>query len=401
MKGQEGSGKVIRVIKVIKGKPSGIRYQSSNDPVSMSYLDNITRPTLLVHEGRCRANIRRIAEKARSSGVIFRPHFKTHQSAAIGEWFREEGVNAITVSSVGMADYFAQSGWSDITIAFPVNLRETEEIRRLAGRINLNLLVNSSEVAAILQRELPQRMGVFVEIDTGYHRSGLAIGQTEEVKAIQRVCLDSGTLEFKGLLSHFGNTYQATDREEVSRIYLQGVGQLEAIRRQIDPGGELILSIGDTPSCSLLESFPGVNEVRPGNFVFYDAMQLWIGACSADQVAVCLAAPVVDLYPARQEAVVHAGAIHLSKERVSFGGEEVFGLVVRLTETGWTDPIPGCSVKGLSQEHGILRLDAGTLKSLHAGDLIGILPVHSCLTADAMKHYTTLSGNILSAFTGE
>jgi D-serine deaminase-like pyridoxal phosphate-dependent protein len=51
----------------------------------------IMKPTLLLDEEKCRRNIRTMAEKARSSGVIFRPHFKTHQSIEIGNWFREEG----------------------------------------------------------------------------------------------------------------------------------------------------------------------------------------------------------------------------------------------------------------------------------------------------------------------
>ncbi len=43
-----------------------------------------------------------MAEKARINDVVFRPHFKTHQSHKIGQWFRNEGVNAITVSSIKM-----------------------------------------------------------------------------------------------------------------------------------------------------------------------------------------------------------------------------------------------------------------------------------------------------------
>ena len=45
----------------------------------------------------------------------------THQSAKIGEWFKRFGVNAITVSSVQMAEYFAANGWNDITIAISLN----------------------------------------------------------------------------------------------------------------------------------------------------------------------------------------------------------------------------------------------------------------------------------------
>ena len=78
-----------------------------------------------------------MAEKARQSKVTFRPHFKTHQSIEIGSWFRDEGVQKITVSSVDMAEYFASDGWNDITIAFPLNIRQLPQIQELAGRINL------------------------------------------------------------------------------------------------------------------------------------------------------------------------------------------------------------------------------------------------------------------------
>lgn len=66
--------------------------------------DSIQRPTLLLDPDRAKRNISRMAEKAARSGLRFRPHFKTHQSAAVGEWFRPFGVTAITVSSVEMAE---------------------------------------------------------------------------------------------------------------------------------------------------------------------------------------------------------------------------------------------------------------------------------------------------------
>ena len=75
-----------------------------------------------------------MAYRVRQNQVRFRPHFKTHQSAAIGEWFRAEGVAAITTSSVEMATYFAEQGWNDITIAFPANVREIDQINRLPCR---------------------------------------------------------------------------------------------------------------------------------------------------------------------------------------------------------------------------------------------------------------------------
>ena len=118
----------------------------------MPLLDELERPTLLVNPVLPRQNIAFMAEKARLQGIRFRPHFKTHQSAAVGEWFRAVGVTAITVSSVDMALYFADHGWDDITIAFPVNIRQMRAINSLARRIRLGLLVESLESLQLFAR---------------------------------------------------------------------------------------------------------------------------------------------------------------------------------------------------------------------------------------------------------
>ena len=77
----------------------------------MNFLDQIDQPALLLDDDIARRNIDRMVVKAARNQVIFRPHFKTHQSAEIGEWFREKGIEKITVSSVEMAEYFANNGW--------------------------------------------------------------------------------------------------------------------------------------------------------------------------------------------------------------------------------------------------------------------------------------------------
>jgi len=132
---------------------------SSHDENAPSIFDEIDQPTLVLDEGIARRNIRRMAEKARGFGLRFRPHFKTHQSAVIGEWFREEGVSQITVSSVEMAEYFAEYGWNDILIAFPLNIRQIARIQSLAQRVHLGVLVeNAAGVDALGQMLKAKRM---------------------------------------------------------------------------------------------------------------------------------------------------------------------------------------------------------------------------------------------------
>ena len=91
-------------------------------------MTEIIRPTLVIDKEVCLRNIENMVKKAADHKLRFRPHFKTHQAAKIGEWFKLFGVDAITVSSVRMAEYFASNGWKDITLAFPVNLLEIEKI---------------------------------------------------------------------------------------------------------------------------------------------------------------------------------------------------------------------------------------------------------------------------------
>ena len=180
---------------------------------------DITKPTLLLDVARARRNIARMAEKARRNGVRFRPHFKTHQAAAIGEWFRAEGVACITVSSVTMARYFADHGWQDITIAFPVNVRELPAIDALAGRVRLQLLVESVATVQHLAAHLTHAVDVWIEVDTGYWRSGVAWNDSDTLHAVASAVAGCEHLALQGLLSHAGQTYAARGVEAIQATY--------------------------------------------------------------------------------------------------------------------------------------------------------------------------------------
>ncbi|NPV67526.1 MAG: alanine racemase [Anaerolineae bacterium] len=358
-------------------------------------LSDITRPTALLNEETARRNIARMAEKARRSGVRFRPHFKTHQSAVIGEWFRAEGVTAIAVSSVSMARYFAAHGWRDILIAFPVNWREIEAINALAKAINLHLLVESVETVRFLSERLAFPVMVWLKVDTGYGRTGLRWDDLENLKRVARAVEAGRQMTLCGVLTHAGHSYQARSVAELRSIFAATVGRIRVARGALEQAGfsGLQTSVGDTPCCSVVEGFAGVDEVRPGNFVFYDMMQVQIGACRVEDVAVAVACPVVAIHPGDRRIVIYGGAVHLSKERLALDdGAISYGAVALPDESrGWGPPLPGCYVASLSQEHGVIRASDDLLAQARVGDLLMVLPVHSCLTVDLLKVYRTLA----------
>ena len=327
-----------------------------------------------------------MSEKAKRSGVVFRPHFKTHQSHIIGSWFRNFGVDAITVSSAEMAQYFARDGWNDITIAFPANLLETKSYNELASAVSLNLILDDEEVALRLGKEMQHPAGVFIEIDCGYPRTGIHFSDTKGISRIIRALDDSLHLHFRGFRTHAGNIYTAGSREDIIKIYRESIFRLQELKESFSANGrELLISVGDTPACSLVEDLAGVDEIRPGNFVYYDLMQYDLGSCSFDDIAVSVACPVAGIYPERNEIVIYGGAIHLSKDFIFFEGEKVYGKVVLYDGNSWSAPLPETSVVALSQEHGIIRTLSGIISKLRHGDLLGIIPVHSCLTANLLR----------------
>lgn len=356
----------------------------------------ITSPTLLLDKKKVIHNIERMYTKAKSSHVDFRPHFKTHQSAVIGEWIRAFGVEKITVSSVEMAAYFAANNWHDITIAFPLNPLEFDAVNRLADRISLNITISTIDAAQMLASSGIHPVGYFIEIDTGYARTGIAAVQYDGIQQIIDA-LESSPHQFRGFLVHAGNTYQARGRDDILAIYQENIEQFQQLYdRFFHASDMLILSYGDTPSCSVVERFEVVNEIRPGNFVFYDVSQKEIGSCEADDIAVALVCPVVAIHRDRKEVMVHAGAVHLSRDFILKEDRQMnFGEVVGFDAEGWHVDRPFGHVNKLSQEHGTIHATDEFLKSVKVGDVVAILPIHSCLTADSMNRYVDLEGNVI------
>lgn len=362
---------------------------------------HLKKPTLLLDPSKCRDNILSMNEKVKKKNLIFRPHFKTHQSKAIGKWFAEEGVDKITVSSVEMAQYFANDGWNNILIAFPFNIKEIDEINALAGKIKLLLTVENLEGVKFLKENLKHPVGLYLKIDAGYKRTGIKWNNTEKIKSLLEETESSEHLITEGMLIHSGHTYKADSTQKILQIHHESIERLKYIKSQLDgKWSHLKLSIGDTPGVTLAENFEGVDEIRPGNFIFYDLQQYKSGVCSTENIAVCMACPIVSKHEDRGEIIIYGGAVHFSKEYITEGEQPVYGYGVRISDEGWIPRTSGMLLTKLSQEHGTVSATPDVFSEYEIGDFIGFLPVHSCLTANLMKKYSDFNNNIYDHLSG-
>jgi D-serine deaminase-like pyridoxal phosphate-dependent protein len=348
-------------------------------------LQDVATPSFLVDRAIVQRNCDAMREKARLSGVAFRPHVKTHKSVAVGRMQHGGAAGPITVSTMAEAEQFAADGFRDITYAFPIAPEKLQRAADLAARIDrLSVLLDSEATLRAIEAFAASHsvtFDVFLKVDCGYHRAGVDPESPDSAR-LAIALARSEAVRFQGLLTHAGHSYNARNPDEIGRIAAEESGSLTRFRALLaaDGLGEARRSVGSTPTASIVDRFIECDEVRPGNYVFYDAFQSTIGSCTLEDVAVSVLTTVVGSYPERGSLIVDAGALALSKDvspehlEPHFG----YGLVCDLD----LQPLP-MRITALSQEHGKITTEA----TVPVGTRLRIVPNHSCLTAAMFDRY--------------
>lgn len=356
-------------------------------------MNNLKTPCLLLDIDRVRKNAARISDVAKRENVRLRPHVKTHKCIEIARIQTEGFEGAITVSTLAEARAFGKRGFSDITYAVPIEQGKfAETIEILQGGVKLNLLTDDAETVRKLDEaagKANSRFDVFVKIDCGTHRVGVEPHSNEAIE-IPRLIADSKSLDFAGILTHAGHSYNARSRDEILAVaHHERDSMLELAERLRNQGIDVpTVSIGSTPTMSIIDHLDGIDEIRPGNYIFFDAFQATLGSCRFEDAALTVLTAVIHKDNTRRKLVVDAGAIALSKDRgpADIDPQCGYGHVLDLegNETGMR-------VTGLSQEHGeIDASDAAEFERIKVGDRVRILANHSCLTAAQHSHYNIL-----------
>ena len=352
---------------------------------SLMLTDRIPTPAFLVDRAVVTRNCEAMLRKARESAVSFRPHVKTHKTVEIGRIQHGGSAGPITVSTLAEAEHFAADGFRDITYAVPIAPEKIERAAGIASRIDRLALLIDSEPALRALEEFGASSGfifdVLLKVDCGYHRAGVDPDSPDSVRLATDMAR-SERVRFQGLLTHAGHSYAARDVEDIRRVAAEEAACLSRFRALLSSAGvgDIMRSVGSTPTASVVDRFSDCDEVRPGNYVFYDAFQATLGSCALDDCAVSVLTTVIGSYPERGVAIVDAGALALSKDLGPDHIEPRFGYGVVCDEE--LRPLP-MKVVALSQEHGKIAAHA----HVPVGTRLRIIPNHSCLTAAMFDRY--------------
>ena len=201
--------------------------------------------------------------------------------------------------------------------------------------------------------------------------------------ALARRIHDARGMEFAGILTHGGHAYRSIDRESIAAVAGEERDALVRFGRALLDAGVPCptISAGSTPTAVVGENWDGVNELRPGNYVFFDLFQVDIGTCTIEECAAAVLATVAGHYPDRNRMLIDAGALALSKDQ---GADHLrrapsFGAVVGH---------PDLRVAGLSQEHGFIESTRPIdFSAFPVGCRVRIIPNHACLAAALFPRY--------------
>lgn len=350
-------------------------------PILPSGLDT---PEIVVDLDRVERNARRLQDALGERGIALRPHVKTHKSPALARIQVETGAAGITVGNLGEAEVFADAGFDDIFVAYPIwaDGPKADRLRALAARPGLRLAVGFDSVegakrlaAAVRGSTTPLR--VLLELDPGNRRTGIPAARAPVIAAAAR---ELG-LEVGGVFTHGGHAYRPGGAEPAGEDEVRALAEGAAALRDLGIERPTI-SAGSTPT-QLTAAVEPVNEIRAGTYLLGDRQQCAIGAVPGDGVAIAVAATVVSAAVDGQ-VVIDAGAKTLTKDIAPY-----------LEGYGAIPAYPEAVIERLSDYHGVVRIPDGTA-SPAVGEVVAVVPNHVCPVIDTRDAFTaTRAGEVV------
>jgi D-serine deaminase-like pyridoxal phosphate-dependent protein len=275
----------------------------------------------------------------------------------------------------------------DILVAYPpVGAPRASRLAALDDAVKLTVALDSLQAVEDLARaarEADRAVHVYVELDLGMHRVGLP--NVEEAVALARAVRERPPLEFEGIAFYPGHVREPVGQQEPKLAELNAA--LNAAINQFDRAGlrPNIVSGGSTPTLWNTHEIIGVNEFRPGTYVYNDRTTAAIGACEWDDCALTVLATVVSTAVPNQ-AVIDAGTKALGREPMrGTDAADGFGCVM-----GHPDVI----VKAMSEEHGMLDLSRSSWHP-RVGDKVRIIPNHVCIVVHLNDVIAGVRGDVV------
>ncbi len=349
-------------------------------------VSDLDTPAILIDLDIMDRNLEKLAGYSREHGLRVRPHTKTHKIPALARKQIELGATGLTVAKVGEAEIMLAAQPSDILVAFPtIGAKKLQRLMQVARQTAVTMSLDSLVVAQQLSeaaRGQHVEIGVLAEVDVGLGRVGVAPGPAllELIQGITRL----PSLRFDGIAFYPGQvkSLDAEGQQALKKI----ADLLENTLSDLDRAGftPRIVSGGSTPTLFHSHHLPGVNEVRPGTYIFNDRNTVLSGACALEDCAASILVTVVSTAKAGQ-MIVDGGSKTFSSDRPTAGSEVSFGHVVEE---------PQAVFARMNEEHGFVDIRKAD-RRFEVADRIRIIPNHICVAMNLHECVYGVRGGVV------
>jgi len=341
------------------------------------HVSEIDTPALIVDLDIFERNLRRVASYAAEHNLRLRPHTKTHKSLRIARRQLALGAAGLTVAKVSEAEVMLGAEPADLLVAYPViGTHKLGRLAYLARRVLVTVALDSVFAARQLSAAAGAAgvsIGVLAEMDAGLGRVGVSPGS--ELLDLARAIESLPHLTFQGIAFYPGHI---RDLGETGLAALRRLSALlQSTLADFARAGLAvpIVSGGSTPTLFHSHEITGLNEIRPGTYVFNDANTVACGAAAILATVVSTARPA--------QMIVDGGSKTFSSDRPVNPAEGSFGRVVEA---------PAARFHKMNEEHGFIDLTPAGCE-FSVGDRVRIVPNHICVAVNLHERVYGLRGD--------
>ena len=329
-------------------------------------LAEVDTPALLLDLDAFERNLDTLNRTLKGTPVRVRPHAKSHKCAQIALAQIARGAVGVCCQKVSEAEALVRGGVQDVLIANEVvGAPKLARLAELARQARMGVCVDDLNNVDDLRQAASRagvRLDVYVEVDVGAGRCGVAPG--EPVLRLAQAIARASSLRFGGLHAYHGAAQHRRTPQERRSAIAEAVGKVRATVELLEANGiEVPIVTGAGTGTYLLEAGSGVyNEIQPGSYVFMDADygrnlgEDGLPVHEFEQSLFILA--TVMSHPVAERAVVDVG---LKAHSVDSGMPSVVG-------------VSGAEYLKASDEHGVIALRGPGRVEL--GQKIRLIPGH-------------------------
>lgn len=328
----------------------------------------------------------------------------------------------------------------NVLYGVPLPPSQTSRLARIArqlGQGSMILMIDHTSQLQSLQtfsEEAGFPAGVFLKVDTGYHRAGLPPSALNKRGLLQKLVdlQKQGVSQLVGLYSHSSLSYSdSSSSEAMNSLRREIEGCIDALdhNKSLFPKDHpLLISVGASPqvmaiqnlaegqsssaSIALIDTISKLSapssenptislELHAGVYSVLDMQQIATRSVDSwsffhEEVALCVLAEVISVYDegerSKPEALIAAGTLALGREPChAYPG---WG-VVELLDSSITSRGSGrLIIDRISQEHAIVAWQSCVEQNTPAhklplvvGEIVRIYPNHACVTGAMFERY--------------